>query len=392
MPPRKPVASDLDDLSYATVAGSRFFGLTNVTGKVLAALSLVSLGVMIFVGAQFVWGPGDIAAALPMGIGAFVVSMTSGLAGYWFGNFDDRTIIHHNARVRRPFKAGHAKIYEGIEDKFVKSLARVDYDPFEKSLPYDALGHAVHLPDDKIDLLPAHIQLDIYRTQADLEFFIHAGLTSCRTREGKSEVDEIVNSLKPLEDMASAYKDFRDRAAEDLIESGVEFTPLHPERPPGRRSWLGRLGGIIADYEPSGDIYIPRGRWRLSGSGAGGSTGSFGGGDFGSGGGIGGGGFTTGGVMEGSGGSFSTGGGFGAPSGRSDNRGAGDALKGAGAALVIIIAAALIAAATVVVARALKKNFWDKAEKPAFGDVHIAYLAHSLKSSESKIRRMYASS
>jgi hypothetical protein len=422
---REIVAPSLEDLAYAHVKNSHFFGLTNLSGKALTfmAMGALALGVGVVGSAGF--NAGNIMVGLlqtwPIALAAWGASLGGGLAGWWVGGYDDRVIDEHNdnsypASSRRQVEAH-------LQDTFMKAISKADFDPSRKTMPYDALGHAVLLSDEQIEKLPAHIQFDVYRTQMDLDLYRYTNLCSHQIFEAMVYEARVLAKDAPMQEKALIYRENRDAVRKLLDEGALEYTPIVQDGP--KKSWGDRLsefmdaaGESIADSNSfnnnSFDFGSGWGRGRSSNSSGGGSI--FGGGASSSssptsgsiGGSFGGSrdGFKTGGAIASGG--FVIGGGFGSDAngnyasfsgGGSVNRrndsGGGfkaDGIKLDGSAaqgLVIVAGAAAVCAAAIATGFSIHKNFFAKADEPKVDGVRMSYLSNALPSREGEIRQMY---
>lgn len=381
----QPIAPSLEDLSRANVENSRFFGYTDASGKVLA---LLSLGTLVSGATGLAQGLGYLGPilglSLPLGVGFAVVgaSIVAGLAGYWLGNFDDKHIKEHNQRAN----ASRRVVRETIEQKFVDALAKVEYEPSRHSLPYDALGYAVMLPDDKIASLPDHVRLDIYRTQLDLELYTHKQLT-CRNAVEGERLARAVKALSTTKQQADAYKVIRDEVRVNISEGKLTLTPITEDKKPQRTKEESNSTDDEVTYtiaEALADMSRAGGRYSRSSSSSPdifqGGSGKFGGGGASGSWGVA--------AVPANNGSMSAdfssaarGGGFDFKMPDMD----GEAAKG----LVIVAAVAAAVAAIIVTGCSLWKNFPNRAEKPAFGNVHLPLITKSLASAEKNICAMY---
>lgn len=431
---RETVAPSLEDLAYAHVKHSQFFGLTNLSGKALTFIAMGALAVGVGVVGSAGMNAGNIMVGLlqtwPIALGAWGASLGGGLAGWWVGGYDDRAIDDHNdisydSSPRR-------KVETQLQNTFLKAISKAEFDPAKMTMPYDALGHAVLLKDDQIETLPAHIQFDIYRTQMDLDLYRYTNLCSHQIFEAMVYEARVFAKDIPMEEKAQLYRENRDAVRKLLEEGTLEFTPIAQDGP--KKSWSERLseftaaaGDAFADANNSSsygsnnngfDFGSGWGRSRSSNSNGGGSI--FGGGSSTSsssspapgsiGGSFGGSrdGFKTGGEIASGG--FVTGGGFGSDANgnyasfsgggsgnrKSDSGGGGgfksDGIKldgSAAQALVIVAGVAAVCAAAIATGFSIHKNFFAKADEPFVDGVRMSYLSNALPSREGHIREMY---
>ncbi|HTK84386.1 MAG TPA: hypothetical protein VL625_04810 [Patescibacteria group bacterium] len=398
MKDRAEVAPSLEDLSYAQVESSYLFGFTNMSGKAMALISLATLipgAVGVAQGMEWIGPVLGMSTNFWTGLALTGISSVAGLTGYWLGNFDDKKIRAYNEQASYSVHSyARGKVYDRVERGLVETLSAVEYDPQKKHLPYDALGYAVLLADDKIADLPAHVQVDIYRTQLDLELYKYKQLVSAHTREGLALEAKIMGADVPMEKKAEEYRQGRDRVRAGLKNNTLTITPV-------TQAHYDEGGSRLTGNDTSDDWLWMRGRggyYRggFSGGGSGGSGGfnGFGGGRSGGGGASGSWddapGFAP--VLSGSGSSGSSGG----SSGSGKKSGGGDLGKAAGGGLGLLIkfaGVAAVIAATAVTAFSLRKNFFTEADKPVLAEgVRVPMLAKSLATAEKDIRRMYAPS
>jgi len=430
------VAPTLDDLALANVEHSKLFGLTNVSGKIatLAALGGLVVGTTGVLQAFGVIGAvAGATIGLPLTIGVAAGTIAAGLGAYWLGNFDDKRIRAFNESA---FGSARRNYYDDIESRFVDALSTVQYEPFAKTLPHDALGYAVFLSDDKIAKLPAHIQLDVYRTQSDLMLYNHSKLTSRGIVEARAFEDDLKNdSTKTIEEKAEAYRKCRNSISAAIDEGTLQMTPYSKadeirsdvgadfsDAASGSSSSddnaIGEFFDDLADSfarsarrsrgsSSSGSSYAPWGGFSggasSSSSGHTGSSGTRSHGGFFTGGGFGGeGGFKTGGAMpvpiiinngggNSSGGGFDLGGLFDGGGSSSGSRSSGSS-KGAGEAILLAAAVAAASAAYIVTGFAVWKNFISRPEDPEFEGLKIPALSASLRSARKQVEHMYAPS
>lgn len=428
MSEKEPVAPSLEDLSYVHVEGSRFFGLTNVTGKILSLASFTTLAMGSTGLAQGLGYLGRIAGmSLSLGAGFALTgaSVVTGLIGYWMGNFDDKRIKKHNERAAGAFAAARGTMYQKIENGFIQALSKIEYDPGKNSLPHDALGHAVLFSDDKIAKLPPHIQVDVYRTQIDLELFRHRRIISGATVEGAEFESRTMVDGNSMNERALAYKRCRDHIRDSLRKGTLVCTPLggKNEKPEpegsGFTSGDGTAGDVADDFLDG----LGRSLRHLSGGSSGGGF-KGGGGNFGGGGAGGswGDAVRTGGNavsvsgrsaqpqpfivpgLMGAGNDISPAGAgmsdsfnFGSVSGSGSGGGSGpdfdldlgDMDEDAAKILLPLAAAAAVIAAASVSVFSLWKNYVSRADKPVLGHVPLPMISKSLASVEKDVRMMY---
>lgn len=421
----------LDELRYVRVQDSHLFGLTNISGKVVTGLAAVALGSGTLGVAQALGYAGAVAGltlSLPVTIGAAVGSFGAALAAYWLGNFDDKRIDAHNSSVRRAFHRARGDEYNRIENDFVKALQHV---PEDKTLFADTLGHAVHLKDRQIATLPPHLQVQVYRTQADLELYKHTSLTTANIVETQDFHVWLSEANPTLEEQAKGYRDARNDIRKAVENGTLSVTELDagsyisaPEKyepmmdKESDNSFGDFIDGALDDLSRasrrnsnSGSSAGWSNPWVGGGSSSGGgrqgSVGTRSHGGFKTGGGFGGEGFQTGGSIPaapvfvtggGFGGESSGGSGFGdfigslADSGGGGGGGGGSSRnsKGAAEALMIGVAIAAASAAFIATGAAVWKNFIDQTPKPDIGGVQLPVLTKALASSRAEIQQMYA--
>lgn len=421
---KKEIAPSLQDLSYAQVESSRFFGFTNTSGKVLSLLSFVTLlggAAGVAQGLGYMGPVLGTSLSFTGGLVTLGASVTAALVGYWLGNFDDKKIKAHNSRVGRAFSSARHTKYESIENGFIQALSNVqEYDPAKNSLPYDALGHAVMMSDDKIDKLPPHVRIDVYRTQMDIELYRHRQLTSHRTVEGRAFEEKTFRRPTMIE-KATEYKRCRDFIRAAIASNTLVATPVgsRPDRAPenARRVRNDDDDLLLADVALDALDVLGRGLRNAPRTGGGGFR-SGGGGDFGGAGASGswntlaspqvtnvasgavsqGRAFLTGGMGSGMDasaagrdlGNFD----FGSvSSGSSSSSGSSDFEMpdlGDDPRVVLVIAGvAAVVAACAASGAYLWKNFISKADAPTLNGVHVPMISHALATAEKDIRRMY---
>lgn len=422
---KKQIAPSLEDLSHAQVESSRFFGFTNASGKVLSLLSFATLGGGAIGVAQGLGYMGPVLGAslsFTGGLATLGVSVTSALIGYWLGNFDDKRIKVHNSRAAQAFQVARGSTYERIENGFIRALSNLpEYSPADNSLPYDALGHAVMMTDEKIEKLPPHVRVDVYRTQMDIELYKQRKLTSHNTVEGQ-EFEKKTFERPTMIEKATEYKRCRDYIRQCIADGTLVATPIgaRPSKVPESSKKAHGDGAddyLLADVAVDALDALGRGLRHGPSHGAGGSIfRSGGGGDFGGGGASGswsaaaaqnanvvsgaaqqGRAFLAGGVgsgmdtpaaassvsdfdlgsISGSGGGSS--GGFDLPDVDSD----------AAPLLLVVAGVAAVLAACAASGASLWKNFVSNADVPALGNVHLSLITKSLASAEKDIRNMY---
>lgn len=420
MTDKKPIAPSLQDLSHAQVESSHLFGFTNVSGKALALLSLTSLSggaAGVAQGLGYLGPVLGLSLTFPAGLTVLGASVVTGLLGYWLGNFDDKRIKEHNSRASHAFNSARGTVYERIEKGFLKALAKVEYDPKKNSLPYDALGYAVLLTDEKIGTLPPHVQLDIYRTQLDLELYKHRRLTSHRTVEGRGFEEAAMVDDATMDDKAAAYKRCRDFIRAAILNGTLSTTPVSGRSSSkAGKNFHGDGGADLTDV--TGDVLeallrtsrrgLPGGGFKPGGGtyGGGGASGSWkfdaphANSSLGTTQSMQGQAFLASGLGPGDGGFYApptTGSGFDfdagslGSSGGSSNFDFGDVDLGEDGAPVLLVIAgiAAVVAASTVAGFSVWKNYISNADTPALGDVHLPMITKSLASAEKDIRRMY---
>ncbi len=426
------LAPTLEDLSYAQIESSRLFGFTNISGKMLSVFSLSSLvggAAGVAQGLGYMAPVAGISLTFPAGLGVLAASVVTGLVGYWLGNFDDKKIRAHNS-MGRSFNAARDTMYKKVENGLIEALSDVKYDPAQNTLPYDVLGYAVLLTDRQIEDLPAHIQLDVYRTQLDLVLYKAKGLTSGNTVEGKEFEAETMTADKPMETRALEYKRCRSFIRQAIEKGTLTITPLTENEKKNTAS--PSSGGAYQSNDGNSEFSdavsdvlddLARVRWR---TGRASKPWSGGGGEFG-GGGAGGSWsrevskslpgsappaqvpvfFPTGSLDTSIGGSSAASAGAGLPDfdpgSSAFDTGSGGGSSGfdlsdvevdkdsAGPLLVLAGIAAVLAAAAVS-GFSLWKNFISRAEAPKLGNVPLPLITKSLASAEKDVRRMYTPS
>lgn len=428
MTDKEPVAPSLEDLSYVHVEGSRFFGLTNVSGKILSMMSFATLvagGTVLAQGLGYLGRVAGMGLSLGSGFALTGASVVTGLIGYWMGNFDDKRIKKHNERAAGAFAAARGTMYQKIENGFIQALSKVEYDPGKNSLPHDALGHAVLFSDDKIAKLPPHIQVDVYRTQLDLELFRHRRIISGATVEGVEFEGRTMVDGNSMNERAAAYKRCRDHIRDSLQKGTLVCTPIDEERKKQEAGGSGFADNAVDAGDVAGDLlddlarslrHLPGGS---SGGGFKGGGGNFGGGGAGSSWGDG---FRTGGNavsgsvrssqpqpfivpgLMGTGNDISpasagmsdsfnfgsvSGSGGGGGSGPDFDLDLGDMDEDAAKILLPLAAAAAVIAAASVSVFSLWKNYVSRADKPVLGHVPLPMISKSLASVEKDVRLMY---
>lgn len=413
-PKREAIAPSLQDLSYAKVNHSWAFGITNATGKILTVASTAALGAGgVGVAQGLGYLPAIMGVSMPVmtGFGLLGGAIAGAVAAHAIGNIDDQIIANHNDNLAREFRAIAANRDASAEDKLVIALQGADYDPYTRHLPVDALGHAVTLPDEKIKRFPPCVQVDVFRTQADLALYSQTQLTTANNPSYAARKKTIRASGKSHEVQAEQFRKLRNDICKDIIEGTLQAAPNQsldepdhvPHTAPVKKGRIKRafkrIGAATLDAatEVVSDPYFTTINWgRLwqSGDRGGASIPSLPtGGEIG--GRLGGGGFTTGGGFGGEG--FRTGGGFGSDAaglfkeftGGTGNRRSSNNNDGAAAALVIVAAAIAIGVTVWLVGRAYTKNFFDMADKPTLNNVELPAITHALPTAEKDIRKMY---
>lgn len=421
---KEQIAPSLEDLSHAQVESSRFFGFTNASGKVLSLLSFATLGGGAVGVAQGLGYMGPVLGAslsFTGGLATLGVSVGSALIGYWLGNFDDKRIKAHNSRASQAFQTARGSVYDKIENGFIRALSEVpEYSPAVNSLPYDALGHAVMMTDEKIEKLPPHVRIDVYRTQMDIELYKQKKLTSHNTVEGRAFEEKTFKRPTMIE-KATEYKRCRDYIRQCLLDGTLVATPIgaYPAKAPEKSNQAHDDGAddyLLADVAVDALDALGRGLRHVPIRGGGSVFRSGGGGDFGGGGASSSWGaavaqnanvasgaaqqgraFLTGGIgadMDASAatsslsnldfGSISGGGG-----GSSGGFDMPDVDSDAAPLIMVVAGVAAVLAACAASGASLWKNFVSNADVPALGDVHLSLITKSLASAEKDIRRMY---
>jgi uncharacterized membrane protein YgcG len=408
MSDRDFVAPSLDDLAYAQVKNSRLFGLTNLSGKALALSALGAFGTGVTGTAQllgWVGAVGGVTLTFPVSLGFLGGSVVAAAVSYWLGNYDDRHIEAHNQRhsgLASSFHNARQTDYNRIQNQFIEALRHITaYDPREKMLPYDVLGHAVLLDDSHIQKLPPHVQIDILRTQLDLELFRAKRVISDQTHEGRDfEAMVFDNESLAMEERAKAYFHCRDHIRRSLTDGTLRITRIDDDRADGE----GRSSDVsenTADFmEAVGDALSSVLRRSGSRSGSG-SSWTPGGGSFGGGGASGEWGAVTSSLNttstnfssvatarpafvpapSSSGGESSSGLDLGLGDLDMDE----DTFKALPA--IILIGAAVVAVGAN--AASMYKNFISKAPKPVLLGVDTPLITQSLRSADKEIRQMY---
>lgn len=183
------------DMSCVHVRNSHMFGLSNVAGSLLtgagvASLALVTTGMLKGVGFMAALG---IPFSLPIAAGLAVFAFGAGLTGYWAGNRDDRLINKWNEYIDTVQTEKTNRMLDSLEHRFMTALGKAEYDPNKASLPLDALGAAVMLPDSQIMKLPPHVRLDIYRTQSDLALYKAEKLGASNDKLARATDERVLN-------------------------------------------------------------------------------------------------------------------------------------------------------------------------------------------------------